>query len=92
MNAGDLAIEHGDFEKASEEYKAAQTLAPEIVEIPFWHAVTLVGSDRADDALPIFHEVFRREPRWRELIPRLVDAGLLPDDRSLLRRILEDGD
>ncbi len=88
MNAGDLAIEHGDFEKASVEYAAAaEKLAPEIVEIPFWHAVTLAAGGQADRAMPIFKRVFAREPVWADLVPRLVPSGILPDDPDLLARI-----
>ena len=87
MNAGDLAIEHGDFAHASREYAAAETLAPQIVEIPFWHAVTLAASDQVEASLPIFRRVFAREPIWAELVPRLVPSGILPDDPELLKRI-----
>ncbi len=87
MNAGDLAIEHGDFAHASREYAAAETLAPQIVEIPFWHAVTLAASDQVEASLPIFRRVFAREPIWAELVPRLVPSGILPDDPGLLKRI-----
>ncbi len=87
MNAGDLAIEHGDFAYASREYAAAETLAPQIVEIPFWHAVTLAASDQVEASLPIFRRVFAREPIWAELVPRLVPSGILPDDPELLKRI-----
>ncbi|MHC4991900.1 MAG: DUF1028 domain-containing protein [Planctomycetota bacterium] len=89
MNAGDVAMEHEDFETASREYAAAERLAPEIIEIPFWHAVTLAGSGNLGQALPIFRRVFAKEPIWTELVPRLVDAGLLPDDEAMLRAILE---
>jgi uncharacterized Ntn-hydrolase superfamily protein len=87
MNAGDLAIEHADFAKASREYAAAQKLAPDIVEIPFWHAVTLAASGQVDASLPIFRSVFAREPVWAELVPRLVPSGILPDDPELLKKI-----
>lgn len=88
MNAGDLAIEHGDFESANREYTRAELLAPSIVEIPFWRAVTLVGSGKVDDALPIFKRVFALEERWAEVVPRLVEAGLLTDDQAVIDRIL----
>jgi len=88
MNAGDLAMEHDDFETANREYTLAERLAPHIVEIPFWRAVTLVGSGNVDDALPIFKRVFALEERWAELIPRLVEAGLLMDDPAVLEKIL----
>ncbi len=87
MNAGDAAIEKGDFETSGKEYAAAEKLAPHIVEIPFWHAVSLVSAGRLDEALPIFKQVFAREPVWAELVPRLVTAGLLPDDEAVLAKI-----
>lgn len=88
MNAGDGAIETHDFDRAAREYAAAEKLAPEIVEIPFWTAVSFASSGRVDDALPIFKSVFAREPVWAELVPRLVPAGLLPDDDKLIERIV----
>ncbi len=87
MNAGDLAIEHADFVTASREYAAAQKLAPDIVEIPFWHAVTLAAGGQVDASLPIFREVFAREPFWADLVPRLVRSEILPDDDELLEKI-----
>jgi len=87
MNAGDAAIEHNDFPEASRQYAAAEKLAPQIVEIPFWHAVTLAASGQADEALPIFRRVFAREPFWADLVPRLVPSGILPNDPQLLERI-----
>lgn len=87
MNAGDLAMERGALDEAVKQYGAARELAPQVVEIPFWHAVTLVSTDRVDDALPLFRDVFAREPVWLELLPRLVDAGLLPGDPAVLDKI-----
>ncbi len=88
MNAGDAAMEEADFETASREYAAAETLAPDIVEIPFWHAVTLASSGEVEKSLPIFKRVFAREPIWAELVPRLVRSELLPDDPELIEKIL----
>jgi uncharacterized Ntn-hydrolase superfamily protein len=87
MNAGDEAVERRDFSAAGREYGAAQRLAPEIVEMPFWHAVALAQTGRVDQALPIFRRVFEREPVWAELVPRLAKAGLLPDEPATLRKI-----
>lgn len=89
MNAGDLAVEQKDFEAANREYTAAAKLAPEIAELPFWQAVTLATNGKVEDALPIFKQVFAREPsRWPPLIPRLVKAGLLADDPKMIEQIL----
>ncbi|MCC7294104.1 MAG: DUF1028 domain-containing protein [Phycisphaerales bacterium] len=89
MNAGDLAVEQKDFAAANREYTAAARLAPDIAELSFWQAVTLATHGKLDDALPIFKDVFAREPnRWPPLIPRLVQAGLLADDPKLIEQIL----
>lgn len=87
MNAGDLAIEKNDFDAAVREYKAAEACAPQIVEIPFWHAVSLVNAGKPDEAMPLFEEVFAKEPIWVDLVPRLVDCELLKADDDVLRRI-----
>jgi len=90
MNAGDGAVEQGDMEEALKEYSAAVQMAPEVVEIPFWQAVSLVTTGDVERALPIFCDVFAREPVWRELVPRLRDCGILPDDDGLIAKILSE--
>lgn len=88
MMHGDDAIGGGDMDSALDHYTRAEAHVPEIVEIPFWKAVALVGTGHVDDALPIFSDVFKREPIWREMISRLVDAGLLQADQATVDRIL----
>ena len=44
----------------------------------FWHAATLASVDQVAASLPIFAKVFKEEPVWRKIIPRLVKAELLP--------------
>lgn len=89
MNAGDLAMEKNDPVAALREYSAAQQLVPGNTEMAFWHAVALVNLKRVDEALPMFQRIFAKEPRWRELTPRLVPSGLLVDDPKVLERILK---
>ncbi|MBI4718371.1 MAG: DUF1028 domain-containing protein [Planctomycetes bacterium] len=87
MNAGDAAMEKADFAAAGREYGEAQKLAPEIVEIPFWHAVALAGNKRLDEALPIFKQVFAQQAVWVDVVPRLVPVGLLPNDPEMISAI-----
>ena len=87
MNRGDELATEAKWDEAGGEYAAAAKLAPHIVELPFWHAVTLAASGRVAEARPLFADVFAREPRWRELIPRLPAAGLLPRDEALIQAI-----
>jgi uncharacterized Ntn-hydrolase superfamily protein len=88
MTAGDEAIGRGSMDEALDQYAKAENLVPEIVEMPFWKAVTLVGTGHLEDALPIFAAVFEQEPVWKELLPRVIDAGLLAVDDDTLHRIL----
>jgi uncharacterized Ntn-hydrolase superfamily protein len=93
MNAGDLAVEKKDFAAANAEYTAAAKLAPDIVEIPFWQAVTLASNGKVDDSLPIFRQVFVKErTRWLPLIRRLAKVELLPADEAILKRIESQAD
>ena len=89
MNRGDDLLGAGDTEGALHEYGAAAGMAPEIEELPFWHAVTLADIGRVEEALPIFHDVFARNKDWATLLPRLPQAGLLRGDPDMMRRILE---
>jgi uncharacterized Ntn-hydrolase superfamily protein len=89
MNAGDLAVERKDNEAALREYSAAETLVPENAEMIYWHAVALVNMERVEASLPLFRKVYAMDRNWATLTPRLVKAGLLPDDPKLLERILK---
>lgn len=88
MNQGDEAVAKNDVAAAVRHYTKASQLAPDIVELPFWQAVTLFASGQEDQALAIFKDVFAREDRWVRLVPRLPAAGLLPDDPKKIEKIL----
>jgi len=80
MNLGDEAMSRSEIDAAVAHYSRAASLAPDIVEIPFWQAVTLFTSGETERALVIFADVFRREERWARLVPRLPASGLLPEE------------
>ena len=86
-NRGDELMTEKKVDQALEEYLAASKLAPEILELPFWHAVTLASIGREAEAAPIFKAVFAKEPVWADLLPRLPAAGLFPNDPALIARI-----
>jgi uncharacterized Ntn-hydrolase superfamily protein len=91
MNAGDVAMEKQDADAAKREYGAAAELAPDNVEIVFWHAVALANKGQVEESLPLFRRVFAKDPNWVTLTPRLVKSGLLVDDPKVLERILAVG-
>ena len=88
MNRGDLAVEKNDNEGALREYSAAARLAPDNLEMVYWHAIALANMGRLEDALPLFRKVFSADRNWATLTPRLVKSGLLPNDQKLIQRIL----
>lgn len=89
MNKGDELLVNHQVSEAFQAYQTAEKLAPHIVEIPFWNAITLADTGRLKEALPIFKGIFAREPIWAELVQRLPASGLLKDDPEMMRKILE---
>lgn len=88
MNRGDEAVERGDSERALAEYGAAEAMFPENLEMKFWHAVSLVNMGRVEPSLPLFREIFAKDPNWATLLPRLGPVGLLEADEATVKRIL----
>ena len=87
-NHGDELVSQKKVDEALTEYAAAAALAPEILELPFWQAITLVSIGREAEATPILKKVLAKEPWWADLIPRLPAAKQLPDDPALIRRLV----
>ena len=86
-DAGDNAISARQPDVALRHYEEAAKLAPEIVELQFWAAVSMYTNDRVPEALKAFRRVFAREPRWVDVVPRLVPAGLFPDDPAKIAEV-----
>jgi uncharacterized Ntn-hydrolase superfamily protein len=91
MNKGDDYLSRKNISAALREYDTAHSLYPENVEILYWTAVTLAAEGKIDESLPLFKKVFTKEPIWMELTKRLPKAGLLPDDKLLLDKIINAG-
>lgn len=88
MDAGDVALANGEYDKALEEYSAAERLYGENEEIVYWTAVGLANSGRVDESLPRFKKVFERNEDWRELTSRLFDKGQVTVGEEDLKKIL----
>ena len=88
MNEGDDLLSKNDNEAAKIKYQQASELAPNIEELPFWHAVTLADTGKVDEALPIFKRVFNINKDWALLVQRLPASGLLTKDPQVMRKIL----
>jgi uncharacterized Ntn-hydrolase superfamily protein len=86
-DAGDNAIAEKRPEEALRAYEEAMKLAPEVVELQFWAAVSMYTNGRRQEALPLFKQVFAREARWVPLVERLPKADLFPDDPKQIAEV-----
>ena len=89
VSIGDDYLAENHYDKALEEYKIGMEMLPDNVELRFWYATTLVLVDKLEESLSEFKWVFKREPIWKTLVPRLADSGFLPDDKKIIKKILK---
>jgi uncharacterized Ntn-hydrolase superfamily protein len=75
--------------EAMKAYEEAARLAPEVVELQFWAALTMYTNGREGEGLKLFREVFTHERLWADLIPRLAKVGLFPDDPKKIEEVLK---
>lgn len=88
MNTGDEKLAEGNIDAALACYQSAALLAPEIPELPFWQAVSLLELGKIEEARAILAPVFRAQPNWHTLLLRLPAAGLLHVDPETLGTML----
>ena len=87
-DAGDNAIAAKDPVAALKHYEEAARLAPEVVELQFWAALSMYTNGREAEARTIFTRVFRQERRWAELVPRLAKIDLFPNDEKKIADVV----
>lgn len=89
MNAGDVAVEAGDFEKASLLYEKAENMFPDNLEMQYWHAINLANTGQMEEALPMFKSIFAKDKNWKELTPRLIGNGVLNVTEENVKKIMD---
>jgi uncharacterized Ntn-hydrolase superfamily protein len=77
----------GDLEGALAEYAVAHTKQPDNAELAFWHGVTLAANGREAEARELLERAYSERDGWRELLRRLPESGLFPDDEELIARL-----
>jgi len=93
LNEGDEWVTEHQMEKAVTAYEEATSLVEDSQtngEAPFWVGVTLVEAHQIEESYPYFLRAYRQDKSWAELINRLPSAGLLPDDKKLIKRIIKE--
>jgi len=89
MDNGDVALEKGEMSDALKHYSNAEKLFPRNEEMIFWHAVGLANNMRFEDAVPLFTKAFKRNPKWRVMVPRLMVNGTLRISDGQLQVLLK---
>ena len=87
VEVGDELAAAGDLEGALAEYAAAHAEQPGNAELAFWHGVTLAANGREAEARELLERAYAEGDGWRELLRRLPEAGLFPDDEELIARL-----
>jgi len=77
---GDDFMAENKSAEAMKAYEESAAMAPEVVELQFWAALTMYTNGREAEGLKLFRTVFSRERLWADLIPRLAKVGMFPDD------------
>jgi uncharacterized Ntn-hydrolase superfamily protein len=90
-DAGDNFISEKKTEEAMKAYEEAMKLAPDVVELQFWAAVSMYTNNREAEGLALFKKVFAQEKRWIDLVPRLAKVGLFPDDPKKIAEVQAQG-
>jgi uncharacterized Ntn-hydrolase superfamily protein len=87
LNEGDELWTKGKVEEAMEAYRQATNIVPDEAtngEAPFWVGVTLAASGQVDEATPYLVRAYQQDTRWVDLVTRLPNSGLLPEDQKLI--------
>jgi uncharacterized Ntn-hydrolase superfamily protein len=77
-NKADEFLSERKFDSSLKAYEKASNYAPQIEELNFWQAVSLVESGKSRKAKGIFREVIRKNPDWLKLARMLPALKKLP--------------
>jgi uncharacterized Ntn-hydrolase superfamily protein len=91
LNEGDEWVTKNDMGRAVQSYGAATSLLPDAAtngEAVFWTGISLASAKRVDEAIPYLRRAHAADARWAELVTRLPEVGLLPNDPALVRRLV----
>ncbi|WP_430304133.1 DUF1028 domain-containing protein [Splendidivirga corallicola] len=89
MNKGDLAVEKNNMQLASREYKSAEAMFPDNLEMKYWHAITLANNNKLEEAAKMLKGIFQKDKNWRKLTKRLPESGILNLSKKDLKMLLD---
>ena len=87
VDLGDRYTTEKKDAEAARAYAEGAKLAPDVVELQFWAALTMYQNGKKPEALAQLKTVFAREARWVPLIERLSRVGLFPNDPKAIAEV-----
>lgn len=82
--------ENGKMKEAMQTLAKARKMSSDPTEMIFWQALALADNHALiDEARTLLEPLFAEEAQWKELIPRLVPAGIL-DHPEIVEKLLAD--
>jgi uncharacterized Ntn-hydrolase superfamily protein len=87
-NTGDEFMSTGATEEAVLEFEKAFDKAPEVVELKFWQAITLLDRGDQAKAVPLLKEVFASSKDWKELLRKLPRTNFYAFDDKMISEML----
>jgi uncharacterized Ntn-hydrolase superfamily protein len=85
---GELEVGSTDERPVAERYADARRLAPDAMELVFWHGIELALAGDERSARRELHVAFDADPTWREALRHITEAGQMGDDPGLVERLL----
>jgi len=79
---GDDMVAARKFDEATRAYGQASDMAPGNEELLFWKAAGLYRAGKVEASLPIFRQVFKANPHWALVVPRLEDLDVLAEGKA----------
>ena len=83
MNTDDAPLGKKDLEHDLVEYGPVIEQRPQSLELVFWDAFTLATNGCVPESLPLFREVFSRDPSWILVLKRLLHSERIEDQAAL---------
>jgi uncharacterized Ntn-hydrolase superfamily protein len=88
-NKGDELMAAGRLSEAMKEYELASKEAPEIEELKFWQATTMLNHGMVKEAKEILIDIFSMNKDWKQVLRVLPKVGFLSIDEQTLNSILD---
>ncbi len=86
-NTADDFLAKGRTEDALREYARASKRAPEVEELKFWRAVTMLNIGRISEGKALLKRLYSKNGEWRQLLRALPKVDVLKVDRETIRRL-----